>query len=69
VIIEDSFVVNAPADRVWPILCDIPRVGGHTAKMNIVGNEVRGRGGVKAHVVSRVVSRKSAASARPSAVV
>jgi carbon monoxide dehydrogenase subunit G len=100
-IIEDSFEVDAPADRVWPILCDIPRVAGcipnaeiteivddmtykgkvsvkigsvgvaygatihvesfdastHTAKMRIVGNEVRGRGGVKAHVISRVVSR------------
>jgi uncharacterized protein len=100
-IIEDSFEVDAPADRVWPILCDIPRVAGcipnaeiteivddmtykgkvsvkigsvgvgygatihvesfdastHTAKMRIVGNEVRGRGGIKAHVISRVVSR------------
>jgi carbon monoxide dehydrogenase subunit G len=101
VIIEDSFEVAAPAERVWPILCDIPRVAGcipnaeiteivdamtynakvavkvgsvavgygatihvesfdestHTAKMRIVGNEIRGRGDVKAHVISKVVSR------------
>jgi carbon monoxide dehydrogenase subunit G len=100
-IIDDSFEVDAPPDRVWPILCDIPRVAGcipnasiteivdektykakvavkvgpvavsygativvesldeatHTATINIAGNELRGRGGVKAKVVSRVVSR------------
>jgi carbon monoxide dehydrogenase subunit G len=100
-IIADSFEVAAPADRVWPILCDIPRVAKcipnaeiteivddstykgkvsvkvgsvavsygatihvesfdestHTAKMRIVGNEIRGRAGVKAHVISKVVSR------------
>lgn len=102
-IIEDSFAVDAPAGRVWRILCDIPRVATcipnaqiteivddktykakvavkvgyvavsygativvesfdeatHTATMHVQGKEIRGRGrgGVKASVVSSVVSR------------
>jgi carbon monoxide dehydrogenase subunit G len=98
-IIDDQFEVDAPADRVWPILCDVPRVATcipnaqiteivddktykakvsvkvgpvavsygativveslddatHTATLQVQGNETRGRGGVKASVVSRVV--------------
>ncbi len=100
-IIDDSFEVGAPPERVWPILCDVPRVATcipnaqiteivddktykakvsvkvgpvavsygativieslddatHTATLAVQGNEMRGRGGVKASVVSRVVSR------------
>jgi carbon monoxide dehydrogenase subunit G len=100
-IIDDSFEVDAPPERVWPILCDVPRVATcipnaqiteivddktykakvavkvgpvavsygatiiveslddatHTATLQVQGNETRGRGGVKASVVSRVVSR------------
>jgi carbon monoxide dehydrogenase subunit G len=100
-IIDDSFEVNAPPERVWPILCDVPRVATcipnaqitevvddktykakvsvkvgpvavsygatiivesldeatHTATLQVQGNEMRGRGGVKAAVVSRVVER------------
>ncbi len=96
-IIEDGFDVDAPVDRVWPVLCDVPRVATcipnaqitevvdpktykakvsvkvgpvavsysativvesldgatHTATLNVQGNELRGRGGVKAKVVSR----------------
>jgi len=96
VIIEDGFDVDAPVDRVWPVLCDVPRVATcipnaeitevvdpktykakvavkvgpvsvsygativveslddatHTATLQVSGNELRGRGGVKAKVVS-----------------
>ena len=95
-IIEDGFDVDAPVDRVWPVLCDVPRVATcipnaeitevvdpktykakvavkvgpvsvsygativveslddatHTATLQVSGNELRGRGGVKAKVVS-----------------
>jgi carbon monoxide dehydrogenase subunit G len=99
-IIDDSFVVDAPPERVWPILCDVPRVATcipnaeiteivdaktykakvavkvgpvavsygatiiveslddatHTATLKVQGNETRGRGGVKASVVSRAIA-------------
>jgi carbon monoxide dehydrogenase subunit G len=99
-IIDDSFEIDAPVDRVWPVLCDVPRVATcipnaqiteivddktykakvavkvgpvavsygativveslddatHTATLQVQGNETRGRGGVRATVVSRVVS-------------
>lgn len=95
-IIEDGFDVEAPVEKVWPVLCDVPRVATcipnaqiteivdaktykakvsikvgpvavsygativveslddatHTATLNVQGNELRGRGGVKAKVVS-----------------
>lgn len=95
-IIDDGFDVAAPVDRVWAVLCDVPRVATcipnaqiteivddktykakvsikvgpvavsygativveslddatHTATLNVSGNELRGRGGVKAKVVS-----------------
>lgn len=95
-IIEDGFDVDAPVERVWPVLCDVPRVATcipnaaitetvddrtykakvavkvgpvavsygativveslddatHTATLQVSGNELRGRGGVKAKVVS-----------------
>jgi carbon monoxide dehydrogenase subunit G len=97
VIIDDGFEVDAPVERVWPVLCDVPRVARcipnaqiteivdertykakvsikvgpvavsygativvesldeatHTASLSVQGNELRGRGGVKAKVVSR----------------
>jgi carbon monoxide dehydrogenase subunit G len=100
VIIKASFEIDAPADRVWPMLCDIVFVaacipnaeiteivdemtykakvavkGGsvavrygatifvesfneatYTATMRIHGNAIGGRGGVKASLVSQVVS-------------
>jgi uncharacterized protein len=96
VIIDDGFDVDAPVDRVWPVLCDVPRVATcipnaeiteavddktykakvsvkvgpvsvsygativveslddatRTATLQVSGNEMRGRGGVKAKVVS-----------------
>jgi len=96
-IVEDAFVVDAPIDRVWPLLNDVPRVAGcipnaevteivdpatyrakvavkvgpvsvayratitvesrddstHTATLGVVGDELRGRGGVRATIVSR----------------
>ncbi len=95
-IIEDGFDVDAPVERVWPVLCDVPRVATcipnaeiteiidpktykakvavkvgpvsvsygativveslddatHTATLQVSGNELRGRGGGKAKVVS-----------------
>ena len=96
--IEDAFEVEAPVDRVWDVLKDVPRVAGclpgakitevvdsqtyratvgvrvgpvsvsynativveklddatHQAKFAINGDEVRGRGGVRAELVSGV---------------
>ncbi|MBV8600573.1 MAG: SRPBCC family protein [Candidatus Eremiobacteraeota bacterium] len=101
-IIEDSFVVEAPVDRVWTLLKDIPRVAScipgaeitevvdpktyrakvtvkagpvkvdynativvdsfdetdHRAKFTVKGDEMRGRGGVSAAVVSEVLARE-----------
>jgi carbon monoxide dehydrogenase subunit G len=101
VIIKASFEIDAPADRVWPMLCDIVLVAAcipnaeiteivnemtykakvavkvgsvvvrygatifvesfneatYTATMRIHGNAIGGRGGVKASLVSQVVSR------------
>ena len=101
-IIEDSFVVDAPVDRVWTLLKDIPRVTGcipgaeiteivdaktyrakvsvkagpvkvdynatvtvdsldevdHRATFTVKGDEMRGRGGVTAQVVSEVLARE-----------
>jgi uncharacterized protein len=98
-IIEDAFEVDAPVDRVWDVLKDIPRVAGcipgakitdvvdaktyranvalkvgpvnvgynativvdnldeaaHRAQFTINGDEVRGRGGVRAGIVSEVM--------------
>jgi carbon monoxide dehydrogenase subunit G len=95
-IIEDSFDVNAPIERAWPVLMDVPRVAGcipgaeitevvdpktyrakvsvkvgpvsvsynttitiesideetHTATLDVKGDDVKGRGGVRATVVS-----------------
>ncbi|MGH7661618.1 MAG: SRPBCC family protein [Vulcanimicrobiaceae bacterium] len=97
-IIEDAFEVDAPVDRVWAVLRDVPRVAScipgtkitevvdpktfrgsigvkvgpvsvnynativveqldeaaHEAKFAIDGDEMRGRGGVRASLVSRV---------------
>jgi carbon monoxide dehydrogenase subunit G len=97
-IIEDAFEVDAPVDRVWTVLKDVPRVAGclpgtkitevvdpktfrgtvgvkvgpvsvnynativieqlddatHEAKFAIEGDELRGRGGVRAGLLSRV---------------
>jgi carbon monoxide dehydrogenase subunit G len=94
--IDDSFDVDAPVDKVWPLLKDVPKVAGcipnaaitevvdaktykatvkikagpvavdykatiyveemdeetHTARLRVQGDESRGRGGVKASVVS-----------------
>jgi carbon monoxide dehydrogenase subunit G len=98
VIIEDAFEVDAPVDRVWTVLKDVPRVAtcipgtkiteivdpktfrgtvgvkvgpvsvsynatvvveqlddaSHQASFAINGDELRGRGGVRAGLVSRV---------------
>lgn len=97
-IIEDAFEVDAPVDRVWSVLKDVPRVATcipgtkiteevdpktfrgtvgvkvgpvnvnykativveqlndatHEAKFAINGDELRGRGGVRAQLESRV---------------
>jgi len=97
--IDDSFTVEAPIERVWALLTDIPKVATcipnaeitevvdektyrakvsvkvgpvsvgykatihveqlddstHTAAFRIQGDELRGRGGVKAAVTSRAV--------------
>jgi carbon monoxide dehydrogenase subunit G len=101
VTIEDSFDVDAPLERVWALLKDVPRVATcipnaeitevvdektyrakvavkvgpvsvsyratilvesmddqtHTATLRVQGDETRGRGGVKATVVSRASAR------------
>ena len=98
-IIEDSFEVDAPVERVWTLLKDIPRVAGcipgaaitevvdartyraqvavkigpanvaynatilvdaldesaHRAQFTIKGDEIRGRGGVSAGMISEVL--------------
>jgi carbon monoxide dehydrogenase subunit G len=95
-VIDDGFTVDAPLERVWPLLNDIPRVAGcipnaeiteivdattyrakvavkvgpvavgyrativvsslddatHTATLQVQGDELRGRGGVRATIVS-----------------
>ena len=100
-IIDDSFEVDAPVERVWPVLKDVPRVATcipnaeitevvdertyrakvsvkvgpvsvsyratifveslddatHTATLRVQGDESRGRGGVKASIVSRAVQQ------------
>ncbi|HZO92891.1 MAG TPA: SRPBCC family protein [Candidatus Baltobacteraceae bacterium] len=100
-IIDDAFDVDAPVERVWPVLKDVPRVAAcipnaeiievvdantykakvavkvgpvsvsygatiavesfddatHTASLRVQGNETRGRGGVRASVVSRATER------------
>ena len=99
-IIEDEFEVDAPVDRVWNVLKDVPRVVGcipgatiteivdertyrakvgvkvgpvnvgynativvdrlddanHHAQFSINGDEIRGRGGVRASMASDVVA-------------
>jgi hypothetical protein len=101
VIIQDSFEVDAPVERVWPLLKDVPRVAtcipnaeitevvdertyrakvavkigpvsvsyrativvesfddaAHAATLRIKGDEMRGRGGVTATVVSTATAR------------
>ncbi len=98
--IDDSFEVDAPVDRVWALLKDIPRVATcmpnveitdvidpetyrakasvkvgpvsvsykatlhveqiddaeHTASFRVQGDELRGRGGVKAEITSKAVA-------------
>ncbi|MGP6157596.1 MAG: CoxG family protein [Vulcanimicrobiaceae bacterium] len=98
--IEDSFHVDAPLHRTWPVLNDIPRVAtcipnaeiteivddhtyraqvsvkvgpvsvsyratiivetideeAHSATFHIHGDEVKGRGGVRATVITRAVA-------------
>jgi carbon monoxide dehydrogenase subunit G len=98
-IIDDSFDVDAPVDRVWPVLKDVPRVATcipnaqitevvdektyrakvsvkvgpvsvgynavitivslddltHTATLDVKGDDVKGRGGVRASVVSQAI--------------
>ena len=100
-IIEDAFDIDAPLERTWPILNDIPRVAGcipnaeiteivdartykakvavkigpvnvgyratitvasidettHTATLDVQGDELKGRGGVRARVVSHAEAR------------
>ena len=100
-IIEDSFEVEAPVERVWALLKDIPKVAtcipnaeitdivdertyrakvsvkvgpvsvsyrativvdgfdnaAHVARFNVKGDELRGRGGVTASVVSTAGER------------
>jgi carbon monoxide dehydrogenase subunit G len=95
--IDDSFDVDAPIDKVWPLLQDVPKVAScipnaeitevvnattykakvkvkagpaavdykatiyveemdnvtHTARLRVQGDESRGRGGIKATVVSQ----------------
>jgi len=95
--IDDAFDVDAPVDKVWPLLQDVPKVAScipnaeitevvdaqtykakvkvkagpvavdyratiyveeldestHTARLRVQGEESRGRGGVKATVVSQ----------------
>jgi carbon monoxide dehydrogenase subunit G len=100
-IIDDGFDVDAPVERVWALLKDVPRVATcipnaeitevvddktyrakvsvkvgpvsvsyratihveafedatHTARMRVQGDELRGRGGVKANIVSTATER------------
>jgi carbon monoxide dehydrogenase subunit G len=100
-IIDDSFDVDAPVDKVWPLLKDVPKVAScipnaeitevvddktykakvkvkagpvsvdykatiyveemnettHTARLRVQGDESRGRGGVKASVVSTATAQ------------
>jgi carbon monoxide dehydrogenase subunit G len=100
-IIDDSFDVDAPVERVWPLLKDVPRVATcipnaaitevidektyrakvsvkvgpvsvsynalitilslddatNTATLDVKGDDVKGRGGVRASVVSRAEKR------------
>jgi carbon monoxide dehydrogenase subunit G len=103
-IIDDSFEVEAPVERVWPVLKDVPRVATcipnaaitetvddktyrakvsvkvgpvsvsynalitivslddqtFTATLDVKGDDSKGRGGVKASVVSRAEARGAA---------
>ena len=98
--IDDAFTVDAPVERVWALLSDIPKVATclpnaeitevidpttyrakvtvkvgpvsvgykatifvetmdeatHTAAFRVQGDEMRGRGGVKASVVSQAIA-------------
>jgi hypothetical protein len=100
-IIDDAFDVDAPLERVWPVLTDVPRVAGcipnavvtetvddktyrakvsvkvgpvsisynatifvesfdeptHTATLRVQGDDTKGRGGVRATIVSRLEPR------------
>jgi CTP:molybdopterin cytidylyltransferase MocA/carbon monoxide dehydrogenase subunit G len=104
VIIEDSFDIDAPLSRVWPLLSDIPRVANclpgaaieeqidattyraratvkvgpvsvgyrativvleldaekHVARFDVRGDEVKGRGGVRATVTSSATDPRHA---------
>jgi uncharacterized protein len=97
VIIDDSFEIEAPLSRVWPVLTDVPRVAScmpnaeiteavddktyrakvgvkvgpvsvsynatvqvesidevtHTAAMRVQGDDIKGRGGVRATLTSQ----------------
>ena len=99
--IDEAFDVDAPLERVWNVLKDVPRVATcipnasitdvvddrtyrasvsmkvgpvavsykativvesfddetHTARLRVQGDELRGRGGVKASIVSQAVER------------
>jgi carbon monoxide dehydrogenase subunit G len=74
--IDDAFEIDAPLERTWPVLMDIPRVAGcipnaevnvsykalvtvadidhttHSATFNVQGDELKGRGGVRATVTT-----------------
>ncbi|MFN2462104.1 MAG: SRPBCC family protein [Candidatus Velthaea sp.] len=98
--LDDSFDVAAPIERVWPVLCDVPKVAGcmpnatitevvddrtyratvavkvgpvsvsyratlviesldettHTATLRVSGDESRGRGGVRATIISKATA-------------
>lgn len=100
-IVDDALDVDAPIDRVWGVITDIPRVAGcipnaqiietvddrtyrakvtvkvgpvsvaynatisvesldeatHTARIRVQGDDVKGRGGVRAAIVSQLESR------------
>jgi uncharacterized protein len=102
--IDDSFEINAPIERVWPLLKDVPRVAAcmpnaritdavdektyranvsvkvgpvsvsyaatvrvesidddaHSATMAVQGDEVKGRGGVRATIASRAQAQGNA---------
>jgi len=101
VIVEDAFEIDAPLERVWPLLADIPFVAGcipgaaieeqvdpvtyrakvavkvgpvsvgyrativvleldaeeHVARFDVRGDELKGRGGVRAGVTSTASER------------